>query len=231
MATLAEGGVWSPVYDGDLVSDREGAEGEAFGVNEGSVIAMESKVSAQLSHVAFLVSSVKNSSALTSGIGFSNGPAERWDGEGTLEIYVGDQSKTGLLLLMEAVQDGAYKRAFEKRGAGLHHIAVDVLDLESYILALSDSGWLLHPQSLKTMKANKTAYLARPGISTLIEVQQREKLSDKLSFVDRVEIPVPDGKEKIISALGIQQVAPSTDRQVWLRCAGVRLSGDKLCCR
>ena len=177
---------------------------------------------AQLSHVAFLVTSVEKSAKITASYGFENGPAENWEGEGTLEVYVGSSEKAGRLLLMQAVKDGAYQRAFQKRGPGLHHIAIDVPNLEEYILQLSGSGWLLHPQSLKTIKDCKTAYLARPGIPTLIEVQERT-LPEKPLFIDRIEVSVPNSLENTLHALGVTQIQPSRDQQTWVTCGGKRL--------
>ena len=55
------------------------------------------------------------------------------------------------------------------------HLAIDVLNLESYIESLAGSGWLLHPISIKTMKQSQTVYLARPGFPGLIEVQERKE--------------------------------------------------------
>lgn len=84
--------------------------------------------------------------------------------------------KANSLLLMEPIKPGAYQRVLEKRGPGLHHLAIDVLHLEQYIESLAGSGWLLHPVSIKTMKQSQTAYLARPGFPGLIEVQERKEL-------------------------------------------------------
>lgn len=81
-------------------------------------------IQAQLSHIAFLVESAHDSAKKLEQKGFPVGPAESFEGEGTLEIYVGDPSHTSLLLLMQAEGDGAYKRALQKRGPGLHHIAI-----------------------------------------------------------------------------------------------------------
>ena len=177
---------------------------------------------AQLSHVAFLVASVEKTVAVTQSLGFLNGPAEHWEGEGTLEIYVGAPEKTARLLLMEAAHEGAYRRAFQKRGPGLHHLAIDVVDLESYIEALSSSGWLLHPRSLKTMKATQTAYLARPGVPTLIEVQGREALSSSEPFITRVELPFRADDQKLLSSLGVPEFEISQERKLWLTAEGVR---------
>jgi len=186
------------------------------------------RLQAQLNHVAILVPSVAQSATVTQEFGFANGPAEAWEGEGTLEIYVGEQSKTARLLLMEAAKDGAYKRAFQKRGPGLHHVAIDVLNLEQYILQLSGSGWLLHPQSLKSIQATQTAYLARPGIPFLVEVQQRDSLSEKAMFVSLLEVPVPMAHHGMLTVLGVPKLQPSHDQNTWLTCHERRFAAVRL---
>ena len=183
---------------------------------------------AQLSHVAFLVSSVQKAAELPTGLDLTVGPAEKWEGEGTLEIYVGEDSFTSRLLLMEAVKDGAYQRALKKRGPGLHHIAVDVLNLEEYIGNLSGSGWFLHPKSLETIKHTKTAYLARPGMPTMIEVQERDTLSEKPSFISLFELPFTEVQMKLIDTLGIAELKRSHDKNYWLTCADQRFLANEL---
>ncbi len=185
---------------------------------------MEPRV--RLSHVAFLVRSAEQAEEATRQFGFPSSPAEVWEGEGTKEIYVGDESKSGRLLLMEPMRDGAYRRAFQKRGAGLHHIAIDVLDLERYVLGLSGTGWLLHPQSLHTMKTTKTVYLARPGFPGLIEAQQRTEISKAPLFIERLEIQVSTAHLVMVNALGIPEIHPSKDQKTWLTCDGTRFVAD-----
>src|ERR1019366_4758502 len=99
---------------------------------------------ASFNHIAFLVPSVRATAESNELKAFPIGPAEKWEGEGTLEIYVGPEASVGRLLLREPVADGAYRRAMNKRGTGLHHIAIDVLDLEAFVSYLSGTGWLLH---------------------------------------------------------------------------------------
>ena len=96
----------------------------------------------QLNHIALLVRSARSGAGLLKKYGLVTGPLQTWEGEGTLEVYAGEESLSARLLLMEAVKSGAYARALEKRGPGLHHLAVDVPDLGSYIAGLSGSGWL-----------------------------------------------------------------------------------------
>ncbi|MDD4976749.1 MAG: VOC family protein [Bacteriovorax sp.] len=127
----------------------------------------------QLSHVALLVPSVRKAADYLRKFDFQIGKEEEFEGEGTREIYV-EGHKPNSLLLMEPLAKGPYHRALHKRGPGVHHIAIDVLNLELYLESIASSGWLLHPMSIKTIKEAHTAYLARPGFPALIEVHGRK---------------------------------------------------------
>ena len=178
-----------------------------------------------MNHVAILVPSVNRAAEVLKPLGFTIGPAETWEGEGTLEIYVGNrETHTGHLLLMEPQKAGAYRRALDKRGAGLHHIAIDVLDLESFIGEIAGSGWLLHPRSLCTIRDSRTAYLARPGVPMLIEVQERKMFTDKPSFVTGLGLALPDVGSKLIAAIGLAEVIQHTKHDPWLLAADHRIS-------
>ena len=157
------------------------------------------------SHVAILVPSVRKAADYLRQFDFQIGKEENWDGEGTREIYV-EKDKANSLLLMEPVKPGAYQRALEKRGPGLHHLAIDVLSLESYIESLARSGWLLHPMSVKTMKQSQTAYLARPGFPALIEVQERKELIDRQLFVDQVFVSADSSLVKLVDYIGLSGI-------------------------
>lgn len=170
---------------------------------ESAVIKMSFKIVP--SHVAVLVPSVRKAADYLRQFDFQIGKEEDWDGEGTREIYV-EKDKANSLLLMEPIKPGAYQRALEKRGPSLHHLAIDVLNLESYIESLAGSGWLLHPISIKTMKQSQTAYLARPGFPGLIEVQERKKLNDRPLFVDKVSIPLESKQEGLIKHIGLEHI-------------------------
>ncbi len=161
------------------------------------------------SHVAVLVPSVRKAADRLQKFDFQIGKEEVWDGEGTKEVYV-ESDKGNSLLLMEPIKPGAYQRAFDKRGPGLHHLAVDVLNLESYVESLAGSGWLLHPMSVRTMKQSQIAYLARPGFPGLIEVQERKELVERPIFVDRVEIPLDSQLHRLIGPIGLSEVLVSS---------------------
>lgn len=142
------------------------------------------------SHVALLVSSVEASANLLNTQQIETGEPESFESEGTKEIYVGYyNTHRGLLLLLEAISEGPYKRAFMKRGPSLHHIAIDVLNIESFIVKAQGAGWKLHPISAKSI-FHKTAWLFLEGIATLIEVNQKNELSEKATRVSKVELPI-----------------------------------------
>ncbi|MBX3471002.1 MAG: hypothetical protein KF878_29390 [Planctomycetes bacterium] len=156
-----------------------------------------------MNHIAFLVRSVDAASAVARAAGLEVGAREDFEGEGTAEVYVGGPGDSARLLLMESIGPGPYRRALEKRGPGLHHIAIDVADVESFVGDLGGSGWLLHPRSLRTLKATRTAWLARPGARALIEVQERAPVSAGPACVTQVTLPLSPQEKGMMAALGL----------------------------
>ena len=169
-----------------------------------------------VNHIALLVQSVDASAVVLAKFGCQIGPKEEWEGEGTAEIYVGDKEQIAKILLMEPIKPGAYARAMERRGPGLHHVAVDVLNLEDFVTGLGGSGWYLHPKSLQTIRKTKTAWMARPGTRMLIEVQQRDELAAEQSLVSRLELPLTAKEQTMVVALGVETLRPSEDDRTWL---------------
>lgn len=80
-----------------------------------------------LNHIALLVQNAVKAAEYLRQFDFKIGPAQPWEGEGTLEVYVGDlDSQMVNLLLMEPVKEGAYTRAMTKRGPGLfNHLGLN----------------------------------------------------------------------------------------------------------
>lgn len=157
------------------------------------------------SHVAILVPSVRKAADYLRQFDFEIGSEEDWDGEGTREVYV-EKDKNNSLLLMEPIKAGAYQRALEKRGPGLHHLAIDVLSMDKFVESIAGSGWLLHPMSLKTIRHSQTAYLARPGFPSLIEVQQRDELNERPLFVSKISVLLDEKSESLLTAVGLNRV-------------------------
>ncbi|MBX7232052.1 MAG: VOC family protein [Bdellovibrionales bacterium] len=161
-------------------------------------------------HVAILVPSVRKAADYLARFNFHIEKEEEWDGEGTKEIYI-ERDKSNSLLLMEPIKPGAYQRALAKRGPGLHHLAIDVLELESFIESLSGSGWLLHPMSIKSIKQSQTAYLARPGFPGLIEIQERKELNDRPLFVEEIKLKMDSSFAGLLKHIGLEAIVePST---------------------
>lgn len=146
------------------------------------------------------------------------GPIEDFPSEGTREVYVGVGS--GRLLLMEPTNEqGPYARALAKRGAGLHHLAINVPDLREFLDYVR--GWLLVPACLQDLAQTRTAWLARPGVATLLEVHEAER-AEGAAVVEQVELPGPLPVDPRPSML------PSNDDGVWLTIAGRRCSVSEL---
>ncbi len=157
-----------------------------------------------LSHVAVLVRSAKDAANVCKASEWELGPVEDFPSEGTREIYVGPSATDALLLLMEAIGPGPYRNALEKRGPGLHHVAVNVASIDDYVASLAGSGWLLHPASLHTLAHRKTVYLARPGLSALIEVQQPgDSSTGRPRFISDVFIEGDREHERLLDALRV----------------------------
>lgn len=121
-----------------------------------------------LDHVALLVRSLEPVLERLVESGLAAGPVESFPSEGTREVYLGDPERPGRLLLLESTAPGPYQRALDKRGPGLHHVALAVPDLDAF--ANQARGWLLHPHSLESRNTANTLWFARPGVGTLLEV-------------------------------------------------------------
>ena len=175
-----------------------------------------------LNHVALLVPSVHKTTEYLKDFCFPMGTPQQFENEGTQEIYIGNlELQNATLLLMEPLKEGPYFRAMSKRGPSLHHIAIDVLNLEQFIDQISQSGWLLHPKSLKTIKEQNTAYLCRPNIPTLIEVQQKEQLLTKPFFIEEIKIPGISEKElNMFYSIGMKQVSKTTRNEIGFKIQG-----------
>lgn len=182
-------------------------------------------------HVALLVDSIERCLGNLTAIDAPVGKTGEFPSEGTKEVYVGKQESPGRLLFIEVLGDGPYRRAMQRRGPGLHHIGLQVADIEDYVAGLSGTGWLLHPSSLATIKRSHTAWLARPGVPVLLEVYQLSEGVEQragVPFVNGLEIPEPEGREGILKVLGIPVLSPSPDRATWITIDGHRYDSREL---
>lgn len=175
------------------------------------------------SHIALLVPSVEKSAQFLKSRGLETGTPETFESEGTKEVYVGSYAtQAGLLLLLEAISEGPYKRAMEKRGPSLHHIALDVLDIEKFITKALKVGWELHAASEQTMEY-KTAWFFLKGVPTLIEVHQKKELSSKPIKVSRIEIPIANSQMALFDEIGLKDII-SIGPELFVTIDGKKLS-------
>ena len=165
-----------------------------------------------LNHVAILVENIE--AVLNKNLFKADvlNEIEEFESEGTRELYIGPDKEMGRLLLMQANGNGPYMDALKKRGAGLHHIAIDVLDIDEFVKHLSGSGWLLHPKSLELYKSHKQIYLSRPGVPTLIEVQERKKNIVNNYFINQLDFPF--GEVRLLDSLFCDQLKMSDEIKI-----------------
>lgn len=169
-----------------------------------------------LNHVSFLVRSVEASTKKLAGKDYDIGPVDTFESEGTKEIYV-NYANSGSLLLMEAIGPGPYQRALEKRGPGLHHLAIDVEKIVKSLEGYTKAGWELHPESFVTLERSKTAYLFRRGFPALIEVQER-KPKDTPLFLTKLALSFDAKHAKAVSALQLDGIVANTSDEpaLWI---------------
>lgn len=131
----------------------------------------DSKGSVYIDHVAIMVARIEEFAEKLPAELIRH-EIEEFESEGTREQYVMPEKQySGSLLLMQPTGKGPYQRAMEKRGPGLHHICIKVKKLSEYLASIAQSGFLIHPYSIESMKRG-TAYLCRPGIGFLVEVEE-----------------------------------------------------------
>lgn len=176
-----------------------------------------------LSHVALLVPSVDKSAAYLSALGYKCSKAEIFESEGTKEIYVGNyQENSGLILLLEAVGEGPYKKAMNKRGPSLHHIAIDVLDMNDFLTNAKKVGWKLHPIS-----NSKTAWLFFKGMP-LLEVHEKKILSNKPTQISEIQFPFKNEGTAALDQIIRNKI--SFGDELSLIADGLKLSFSKVAC-
>jgi len=173
------------------------------------------------SHVAILVPSVRKAAEFLRPLGFEIGEEESFSE--TKEIYVQGRARNSLLL-MEPKETGSYRRALDKRGPGLHHLAIDVLDLEKYLASLAGSGWLLHLNSLNSIKDYRTVYLARPGYPALIEVQEKKSLLQGPDFVEKISLPFDAASAALSKTIGLDHILSPSSEEPTLRLQGQKVA-------
>jgi hypothetical protein len=118
----------------------------------------------------------------------------------------------------------------EKRGPGLHHVAVNVSSIEEYVANLAGSGWLLHPMSLQTLKQSNTVYLARPGLKVLIEVQQVSKkalIKASNCFISEVFVEGALDHQRLLNSLGVPGLCIAGKEGAGLLIAGKLISVEQ----
>lgn len=167
-----------------------------------------------LSHIALLVPSVESAAKVLHSHDIAVGEPETFEQEGTKEVYVGSyEERSCLLLLVEAIAEGPYRRALDKRGPSLHHIAIDVLDLKNFSKEAQNLGWDLHPISSETLK-HKTAWYYQKGVPCLLEVHETDHISRLPQKVSRLELALKNEHLSLFHGIGLGDFVFKGDKTV-----------------
>lgn len=170
-------------------------------------------------HVALVVEHLEPVIGRLDHVADQVGTIEDFPTDGSREIYVG-AGAARLLIIEPTTAASPYARALATRGPGLHHVGLHTADLDTFLQEVR--RWLLHPVSARTIPRVDTAWLARPGVPTLVEVYESEPVEAD-PFVSAIEVPADlDG----LAPTG--GLTPSDDSAVWLTIAGRRMSVDGL---
>lgn len=170
-----------------------------------------------LDHIALVVNSVDQSIQKLKQFNFAIGQINEFPSEGTKEVYIANQHEYGKLLLMEPISAGPYQKALQQRGAGLHHIAINVESIERYLEMLSGSGWYLHLHSFNSLKYG-TVWLARANTPLLIEVHQLDQSSVENSadlMIEKVLLNLP-ANAHLLNSLQIKELSLSEKSETQL---------------
>lgn len=176
----------------------------------------------RLDHVAVLVEDIKSVVEAWKLPGAQS--IEDFPQEGTRELYCGATSRSGRVLLMQPIGPGPYQRAMAKRGPGLHHVALSVDDLIGFVSSVEDSGWLLHPKSLDSYEKNRQAWLCRPGVPCLVELNEASPTYAG-AYAQEVSLSVSDALAPLIESLGCDGLFPTQEprhsfviegRRIWI---------------
>ena len=168
------------------------------------------KCQTKINHVALLVPSAVQAASVLSTKGLFANPAEIFESEGTREIYIGKSGQMGRILLLEPISEGPYRNSVLKRGYGLHHIAIDVDELDAYIAETASSGWQLHVKSPQIGQ-----WLYKPGIPFLVELGQLRGHKDLEPLITSLEIS-DDEIELKMQGLQISEIHASSKKDLQL---------------
>ncbi len=168
-----------------------------------------------INHIALVLPNVEHSANKLKQFGFHVGQISFFEAEGTKEIYI-ESEKSASLLLMQPAKDGSYQKALNKRGPSLHHIAIDVINLEISIKQMTDIGWQLHANSQETIKDIRVAWFFKSGFPSLIEVSEVSAFATAAAFVKKIKLAIPLEHQKLLNGLSLQNYIELTSGETEL---------------
>lgn len=128
----------------------------------------------RLDHVAIAVRDLEEASAFYGGLlGLPSGGRERVEEQSVDVAFYGEEP--GRIELLAPFREGAISRFLDKRGEGLHHVAVRVTDLDGMLTDLKARGVPLIDETARTgAHGTRVAFVhprgARGVLLELVEV-------------------------------------------------------------
>lgn len=172
---------------------------------------MKTEQIAALDHIAILVDDLSLALELCSEKNWPIGKRERFEGEGTEEVYIGHANRSRLLL-MQAIGPGPYQNALQKRGEGVHHFGLVCEDLSAFVSQLKTLGWTEHRRSQILWDKIGSFWLQHIGLPFL-EISE-SKTFPLLDF--SMVFPLPEILFDILP--GLENGPPSINFMDSLRC-------------
>jgi len=162
-----------------------------------------------LSHLGILVPSVEKAAIPFAEKNFFVNPTKTFELEGTREKYIGSfKTHSGLPLLIEPFKDGPYQSAMNRRGTGIHHFGIDVLNFDEFLNIAMNAGWRVHP-------LGNTMWLMHSGVP-LIEVQQCNPLMSNPSLIQKVSLPIKQEHLKLFEAIGLGELVEVSEKNTFI---------------
>lgn len=173
-----------------------------------------------LSHLGILVPSVERAAIPFAEKNILVNHTKKFENEGTQEKYIGSfNTHSALPLLIEAFKEGPYQSAMKRRGPGIHHFGIDVLNRDEFLKLAMDAGWRVHP-------LGNTMWLMHSGVP-LIEVQQCNPLMTTPPLIQKISFPMSSDQLHLFEKIGLGSLITSS-KMVSLTIANNMITIDQM---
>lgn len=127
----------------------------------------------KIDHIGIAVKSIEKSKKFYEDLGLTVEKIEEVEEQGVKVAFFNiSQSKIELL---ETTKEGSISRFIEKRGEGIHHIAIEVEDIEKKVDELLSKGYEMVDKTIKIGAEGKKIAFVHPKSSSGVLIELTEK--------------------------------------------------------